>query len=78
MGRTNGKHTRLLLRNLQGRICILRRKSLYLREQKPERRDVNLQVQEGSKEVGEGNYTNKAGELMPKAKKRRGKSRPSK
>ena len=46
MGRTNGRHARLLLGNLQGRICIQRRKTLLLREQKPDKRDVNLQGQE--------------------------------
>ena len=39
-----------------------------------ERRDVHLQVKEGSKEVGEGKDTNKAEELTPKENKRRGKS----
>jgi hypothetical protein len=40
--------------------------------------NVNLHVQEGSKDVGERKDTNKAQELTLKEKKRRGKPRPSK
>ena len=69
LGRTNGRNNRLLLRTLQGRICI---QILQLCEQNPKRGDVNLHVQEGNKEVGERENTNKTrreeGSLGPKSK----------
>jgi hypothetical protein len=78
MGRTDGINTGLLLRNLKDRICIERRGTLKLCEQKPEREDVNLYVQEGSKEVGERENTYKTGELTTNEWKRREEPRPLK
>jgi hypothetical protein len=69
---TNGRNTGLLLRNLQGRICIQRRETSQLCEQIPKRGDVNLHVQKGSKEVGERENTNKTREMTTKDRKRRG------
>jgi hypothetical protein len=78
MGRTEGRNTGLLLRILQGRICIRRRETLQLCEQKPERGDVNLHVQEGSKEVDKRENTYKTGELTTTERKRRREPPPSK